>query len=66
MRTLKFNVDCGEATCSDVHNHKVCKYWTTHPSDGVNGYCELFGKKLKKNDEGWSLRCAQCLKKEAK
>jgi len=55
-KSLLFEIECGETTCSD--GDKFCKY--CHYNAKGSGTCFLFGKIF--DEGGWLMRHPDCVK----
>jgi len=65
MRTLKFDISCGEKTCAESPG-VLCQFITTR-MDGSRPRCVLFDVEILvawESTKGWLLRDAKCLAKE--
>lgn len=61
MRTLRFEINCGEATCA-VERGKFCSHFVS-TGIGTKPFCLLFQTPLT-DHEGWRMRCDECLRAE--
>jgi hypothetical protein len=52
---------CGETTCAESKGI-FCKFFTHQFMQEGYGYCLQYDKLLRENDDGWIVRCDECLK----
>lgn len=70
MKTLKFDISCGEKTCAHEKG-KFCRFFGSRRF-GTIPCCVLFPTEdnsfteLETGDDGWVLRCNDCLETESK